>query len=158
MNKKKLLLFGMLMLCVFAQVEAQVTTTKNLTLDGAKKVAQAAVKYAKDNQAPGGSIAVVDITGHLLYLERLDGSFPISADVAYEKAKSAALFRFETKKLEDAINGGRNSLITVGPVMLEGGVPIMYEGEIIGAIGVSGAKSADQDREIAMAGAAAKLN
>ncbi|MDX2303692.1 MAG: heme-binding protein [Microscillaceae bacterium] len=155
---KSTLLFGMFFLCLFVNTSAQVINTKNLSLEGAKKVAQAAVKYAKDNQAPGGSIAIVDITGHLLYLERLDGSFPISADVAYEKAKSAALFRFETKKLEDAINGGRNSLITVGPVMLQGGVPIMHEGEVIGAIGVSGAKSADQDREIATAGAAVKFN
>lgn len=154
---KSILLFGMFFLCLFVNTSAQVINTKNLSLEGAKKVAQAAVKYAKDNQAPGGSIAIVDITGHLLYLERLDGSFPISADVAYEKAKSAALFRFETKKLEDAINGGRNSLITVGPVMLQGGVPIMHEGEVIGAIGVSGAKSADQDREIATAGASVKF-
>jgi glc operon protein GlcG len=89
--------------------------------------------------------------------ERLDGSFPASATVAIEKARTAALFRAESKKLEDAINGGREALITVGYTFLQGGVPVIYNGQIVGAIGVSGAKSADQDREIATAGAEALL-
>lgn len=153
---KNLFLF-LLLLFFVGFANAQVNQTKNLSLAGAKLVAQAAVKYAIDNKAPGGSIAIVDAGGHLLYLERLEGSFPASAMVAYEKAKTAATFKFESKKLEDAILSGRTSLITVGPVMLQGGVPILYEGEVVGAIGVSGAKSADQDREIALAGAGVKL-
>lgn len=155
---KSTLLFGWLMLCLFVNASAQIVETKNLSLDGAKKVAELAVKYAVDHNAPGGSIAIVDAGGHLLYLVRLDGTFPASAEVAYGKAKTAATFRFESKKLEDAINSGRTSLVTVGPLMLQGGVPIIYDGQVVGAIGVSGAKSADQDREIAMAGATAKLN
>lgn len=137
---------------------AQVVQTSALTLEGAQKVMDAAVTYAKANQSPGSSIAVVDAGGHLLLFERLDGSFPASATVAIEKARTAALFRFESKKLEDAINGGRDALITVGYTFLQGGVPVMYNGQVVGAIGVSGAKSADQDREIATAGAGVVLN
>lgn len=154
----KYLFFALMMTFTLKVSQAQVIQTKNISLAAAKKIALAATKYAKDNQAPGGTIAIVDAGGHLLYLERLDGSFPASALVAYEKAKTAATFKFESKKLEDNILGGRTSLITVGYVMLQGGVPILYEGEVIGAIGVSGAKSADQDREIAVAGAGAKLD
>lgn len=149
-----LLLAGLLLAF---QAKTQVAQTANLTLDGAQKVIDAAITYAKANQSPGGSIAVVDAGGHLLMFERLDGSFPASATVAIEKARTAALFRAESKKLEDAINGGREALITVGYTFLQGGVPILYNGQIVGAIGVSGAKSADQDREIATAGADALL-
>jgi len=151
------LLLAALMLVAFS-TQAQVQQTYNLTLEGAQKVMDAAVTYAKANQSPGGSIAIVDAGGHLLLFERLDGSFPASATVAIEKAKTAALFKFESKKLEDAINGGRDALITVGYTFLQGGVPIIYNGQVVGAIGVSGAKSADQDREIATAGAGVVLN
>ncbi len=137
--------------------KTQVIQTTTLTLEGAQKVIDAAIVYAKANQSPGGSIAVVDAGGHLLMFERLDGSFPASSTVAIEKARTAALFRAESKKLEDAINGGRDALITVGYTFLQGGVPVLYNGQIVGAIGVSGAKSADQDREIATAGAAVLL-
>jgi len=154
--KIKLLLAALLLAAISTQ--AQVQQTYNLTLDGAQKVMDAAVNYAKANQSPGGSIAIVDAGGHLLLFERLDGSFPASATVAIEKAKTAALFKFESKKLEDAINSGRDALITVGYTFLQGGVPVMYNGQVVGAIGVSGAKSADQDREIATAGAGVQLN
>mgnify|MGYP000240468062 CR=1 FL=1 len=151
-------LFPILLLLAGFVANAQVLTTYQLTLDGAQKVMDAAVAYAKTNQSPGGSIAVVDAGGHLLLFERLDGSFPASATVAIEKARTAALFKFESKKLEDAVNGGRDALITVGYTFLQGGVPVMYNGQVVGAIGVSGAKSADQDREIALAGAGVVLN
>lgn len=134
-------------------VTGQVAQTATLTLDGARAVMSAAVTYAKAHQSPGGSIAVVDAGGHLLLFERLDGSFPASTTVAIEKARTAALFKFESKKLEDAINGGRDALITVGYTFLQGGVPVVVNGQVVGAIGVSGAQSADQDREIALAGA-----
>lgn len=150
------LIFITLLFTVYT-VAGQVATTHNLTLEGAQKVMDAAVAYAKAHQTPGGSIAVVDAGGHLLLFERLDGSFPASASVAIEKAKTAALFKFESKKLEDAINNGRDALITVGYTFLQGGVPVTYRGEVIGAIGVSGAKTADQDREIATAGAGVSL-
>lgn len=145
-------------LLVAASTHAQVIATANLSLEGAQKVMDAAVTYAAANQAPGGSIAIVDAGGHLLLFERLDGSFPASATVAIEKARTAALFKFESKKLEDAINGGRDALITVGYTFLQGGVPVLYNGQVVGAIGVSGAKTADQDREIATAGAGTPLN
>ncbi|MEQ1676752.1 MAG: heme-binding protein [Chitinophagaceae bacterium] len=139
-------------------MRAQVITQKNITLEAARKVAADAVAYAKANNAPGGSIAIVDNGGNLLYLERLDNTFSASTDVAIQKAKTAAQFKAPSKKLEDAVNNGRNALITVGRTFLQGGIPIIYEGQIIGAIGVSGAASAAQDEEIAIAGSKAKLN
>ncbi len=137
---------------------AQVVNTKTISLEGARKVVTEAVKYAKANNAPGGSIAVVDNGGNLVYLERLDGTFAASAEVAIQKAKTAAHFKAASKKLEDAVNNGRNALITVGRTFLQGGIPIVYHGEIIGAVGVSGAASAAQDEEIAAAGAKAKID
>jgi glc operon protein GlcG len=139
-------------------VNAQVVKTSTISLDGAKKVAAEAVKYAKANNAPGSSVAIVDNGGNLVYVERLDGTFAASADVAIQKAKTAAQFKAPSKKLEDAVNGGRNALITVGRTFLQGGIPIVYNGEIIGAIGVSGAASATQDEEIANAGAKTKID
>lgn len=99
------------------------------------------------------SIAVVDDGGHPLALERLDGCAPVSAYIATEKARSAALGRRETKVYEDMINGGRTAFLSV-PVLsgtMEGGVPIYVERQVVGAIGVSGVKS-DQDAKIAKAG------
>jgi glc operon protein GlcG len=137
---------------------AQVKTTYSLTLEAAKKIADAGMKYAKDADAPGGSIAIVDAGGAVIYLARLDNTFPKAAEVSVEKAKTAAAFKMETKNFEDKLNGGRVALATVGPVMLQGGVPIIYKGEVIGAIGVSGSKSADQDTEIAKAAVAVKFD
>jgi len=99
------------------------------------------------------TIAVVDDGGHPLALERLDGCAPIGAYIAVEKARSAALGRRETKTYEDMVNAGRNAFLSA-PLLttLEGGVPIIIEGQVIGAIGVSGVKSA-QDAQVAKAGA-----
>lgn len=144
-------------LAIITTAQAQVKTTYLLTQESCKKIAATAIKYAVDNAAPGGSVAIVDAGGHLLYLERMDGTFAQAAEVSFQKARTAALFRKETKGFEDNINGGRVALTTVGPVMLQGGFPIIYKGEVIGAIGVSGAKTADQDTEIAKAGAGTKL-
>jgi glc operon protein GlcG len=134
---------------------AQVVDQKNITLEAAKKVVAEAVKYAKANNAPGGAIAVVDNGGNLVYLERLDGTFPASAEVSIKKANTSALFKAPSVKLENSINSGRQALITVGHTFLQGGIPIMYNGQVIGAIGVSGASSAQQDEEIAIAGSKA---
>ena len=141
-----------------ATLKAQVATTSNITLEAAKKVAAEAVKYAKANNAPGGSIAVVDNGGNLIYLERLDGTFAASSEVSIKKANTAALFKAPSAKLENSINSGRQALITVGHTFLQGGIPIMYNGQVIGAIGVSGAASAQQDEEIAIAGSKAKID
>src|SRR5436190_18951940 len=137
---------------------AQIIPTKNISPDAAKKVVAEAVKYAKANNAPGGAIAVVDNGGNLIYLERLDGTFPASSEVSIKKANTAALFKAPSAKLENSINGGRPALITVGHTFLQGGIPIIIDGQVIGAIGVSGASSAQQDEEIAIAGSKAKID
>ena len=146
------------LLTTVSVARAQVKTTYTLTQESCKKIAAASIKYAVDNAAPGGSIAIVDAGGHLLYLERMDNTFAQAAEVSHQKARTAALFEKDTKSFEDNINGGRVALTTVGPVMLQGGLPIMYKGDVIGAIGVSGTKSADQDTDVAKAGAAVQLN
>ena len=136
---------------------AQTINTKNISLDAAKKVVAEAVKYAKEKSAPGSSIAVVDNGGNLIYLERLDGTFAASAEVAIKKANTSATFKAPSSKLENSINGGRQALITVGHTFLQGGIPIMYDGQVIGAIGVSGSASAQQDEDIAIAGSKVKI-
>lgn len=102
------------------------------------------------------SIAVVDDGGNMLWLQRLDGAAPISALIAPAKARTSAIGRRETKIYEDMINGGRFSFLSAPTLegMLEGGVPIMKEGQCLGAVGVSGVKSSE-DAQIARAGLAA---
>lgn len=138
-------------------IHAQVAETYELTLEGAKEIMAKATEYAKANNAPGSAIAIVDAGGNLILLERLNGTFPIAAEVSHGKARTAALFKMPSKNLEDNILKGRTSLITVGENMLRGGVPIIYKGKVIGGIGVSGAASADQDAEIAQAGVGVKF-
>jgi glc operon protein GlcG len=146
------------MVIMATQTQAQTITTKNISLEAAKKVVTEAVKYAKANNAPGGAIAVVDNGGNLVYLERLDGTFPASSEVSIKKANTSALFKVPSVKLESSINGGRQALITVGHTFLQGGIPIIVDGQVIGAIGVSGASSAQQDEEIAIAGSKVKID
>ena len=126
-----------------------------LSLDDVKKIAAAAEAEAIAHQW-AVVIAIVDDGGHLLWLQRLDGTAPISADIAPAKARTAALGRRESKIYEDIINNGRFSFISAPTLqgMLEGGVPIMHEGQCLGAIGVSGVKSTE-DAQIAKAGIAA---
>jgi uncharacterized protein GlcG (DUF336 family) len=132
-----------------------VAVKHTLTLDGANHVLAAAIAKAKERHA-GGAIAVVDDGGNLIALQRLDGTFAAGASVSTGKARTAALFRKPTKAFEDSINGGRTALAAVGEMTpLQGGVPIVHEGHIVGAIGVSGAHSQVEDEEIALAGAAA---
>ena len=131
---------------------------RGLTLEGAKNVIAAAVAEAKRVNAPGGSIAVVDDGGNLLALERLDQTFAASANIAIGKARTSALFKKPTKVFEDVIKGGRTSMITLGGDLqsftpLQGGIPLEWEGKVVGAIGVSGAASAQQDEELAIIGA-----
>ena len=140
-----------------AQQMMQVSEKKVLTLEGARSVAAAAIAEAERLNAPGGAIAIVDDGGHLLYLERLDNTFAAAAGIAEGKARTAALFRRPTKGLEDAILGGRTSLLNVAEAPLQGGVPLVVNGMIVGAIGVSGAASADQDNQIALAAAAISM-
>jgi len=133
---------------------AQVTEKKSLTLDGARAVASAAESEAKRLKA-GGAIAVVDEGGHLLCLIRLDGTFAAASDIATAKARSAALFERPTSVFENAIKNGRFSLVANKELMpLEGGVPVVVDGVVVGAVGVAGAMSSAQDDEIAKAAAA----
>ncbi|WP_322979590.1 heme-binding protein [Pseudomonas sp. C11] len=101
------------------------------------------------------AIAVVDDGGHPLALERLDGCAPVGAYIATEKARSAAIGRRETKGYEDMVNGGRTAFVSAPLITsLEGGVPVLVDGQVIGAVGVSGVK-AEQDAQVAKAGIAA---
>ena len=132
-----------------------VQSRPTLTLDGARLAGEAAAAYARDHGA-GGAIAVVDEGGALLYLVRLDGTFPAASEVSIAKARTAAVFRKPTQAFENAIRDGRVSLTAVGPMTpLEGGLPIVVDGHVVGAIGCSGAMSSTQDVEVAQAGAAA---
>lgn len=144
----------LLYVVITATSQAQVVEKKILTLDGAKKVIAAVVAEAKAKNAPGGTIAVVDDGGNLVALERLDNTFAASANIAIGKARTAAMFRRSTRIFEDIINKGRTTMVTLPDFTpLQGGVPIEFEGNIIGAVGVSGAASAQQDEELALVGA-----
>jgi len=138
---------------------AEIISQKQLTLEGAKRAVAAAVSYARINNAPGGAIAVVDNGGHVVYLERLDGTFAAGATISIGKARTAVMFKRPTRGLEDIINKGRTAMIPVADVAwftpLQGGIPLTVDGEIVGGIGVSGAASAQQDEDIAIAGASA---
>ena len=125
-----------------------------LTLDDVKKIAAAAEAEAIKNHW-AVTICIVDDGGHLLWLQRLDGAAPVSAWIGPAKAKTAALGRRESGVYEKMVNEGRVSFLSVEPVTpLEGGVPIIVNGEYVGAVGVSGVKSTE-DVQIAKAGIAA---
>ncbi len=130
-------------------------TQATLTLDDVRAIAAAAEAEAHAHQW-AVTIAISDPGGHLLWLQRLDGAAPISAEIAPAKARTAALGRRESKVYEDMINGGRTSFLSAPLLqgMLEGGVPIMVDGACVGAVGVSGVKSSE-DAQIARAGIAA---
>ena len=125
-----------------------------LTQDDARRMGAAAAEEAGRN-GWAVTIAIVDDGGHLLWLQRLDGAPPISAQIAPGKAQTAAVGRRESKVYEDMINGGRVSFLSAPlTATLEGGVPIVVEGQVVGAIGVSGVKSTE-DAQIARAGISA---
>lgn len=130
-------------------------TKPYLTLADVKKIGAAAEVEAVQN-GWAVSIAIVDDGGHLLWQQRLDGAPPVSSYIAPAKANTAALGRRESKIYEDVINNGRMSFLSAPKLegMLEGGVPVVVDGHVIGAVGVSGVKS-DQDVQIARAGIAA---
>src|SRR5207249_3913394 len=133
---------------------AQVVEKKSLNLDGAKKAIAAAVDYAKKNNAPGAVIDVVGEGGNLMALERLDGTFAMGATISIGKARTAVLFKKPTRFFEELINKGRTAMAAVdGFTPLIGGIPIVVDNQVVGGIGVSGAASAGQDEELALAGA-----
>jgi len=153
---KKLL--SLIALAVFAALSvnanAQLADKKVLTLEAAKKIAVAAEAEARKNNW-NVVIAVVDDGGHLVYLQRIDGTQTGSIDVAIGKARTSAAFKRPTKVFDDLAKT-RPSITSISPdaVLLEGGVPIMVGGQLVGAVGVSGVTS-QQDAQIAEAGIAA---
>ena len=149
---------ALLVTLVTPATQAAPTGSKpTLTLEGARQVIMAALDYAKTNNSPGGAIAVVDDGGSIVALERLDGTFPAAPNISVGKARTAAYFKRPTRGIEDTINKGRVTMTTLPDVTyftpLAGGVPLTVNGQIIGAVGVSGAASAQQDDEIAQAAA-----
>lgn len=130
-------------------------TKPTLELADLKAIAAAAEAEALKNSW-AVTIAIVDDGGHLLWLQRLDGAAPVSAHIAPAKANTAAVGRRESKVYEEVINGGRYSFLSAPDLkgMLEGGVPILKDGQCVGAVGVSGVKS-PEDAQVARAGIAA---
>lgn len=152
------LIFGILLTVSAASAGTQVTEKKSISLEGANIVIAGAMAEARKLNASGGVIAVVDDGGNLVALERIDGTFAAGANISIGKARTAALFKKPTKVFEDIIKNGRTSMVALQDFTpLQGGVPIMVDGEIVGAVGVSGAASARQDEELAIAGANALM-
>src|SRR5271165_4782960 len=152
------LLFTILPISAKMSVE-QTVEKKTLTLQGAERVITAAKAEAQKLQAPGGVIAVVDDGGNLMALERLDGTFSAGANISIGKAKTAVMFKKPTRFFEELINSsgkGRTVMTALENFTpLIGGIPIMVDGQIVGGVGVSGAATADQDEQLAIAGSKA---
>lgn len=142
-----------LLLSLAPAAKPELPVKKILTLDAAKKIAGAAEAEAKKRGATV-VIVVVDDGGHLLLLERLDDTQVASVEVGIGKARTAAIFRRPSKVFEDQVRDGRVAALALpGATALQGGVPIVHEGKVIGAIGVSG-NTPQEDEDIAKAGAA----
>jgi glc operon protein GlcG len=136
-------------------LSAGAQTINMMTLDqaGAQMVLQAAKESAQQRNAPS-AIAVVDAAGDLLVFQRMDGVRPASADLAIEKARTAARLQRPTAEIEDNINQGRTAFVTADIVALRGGMPIRVNGEVVGAVGIAGL-SKETDTDIASTAAAA---
>ena len=151
-------MLSLVALVVFAALamnaNAQLADKKVLTLDAARKIAAGAEAEARTNNW-NVVIAVVDDGGHLVYLQRIDGTQTGSIDVAIGKARTSAAFKRPTKVF-DELAKTRPSITSISPtaVLLEGGVPVVVGGQVVGAVGVSGVTSA-QDAQVAEAGIAA---
>jgi len=141
---------GFTLLAAGAMAQERPPYGQEIGVDQAKKIAAGAVAESKKN-GWRMAIAIVDNHGFLVYYERMDDTQTASAQIAVDKAKTAAMLRRPTKALEDAITKGRTVLMSIAPSPVEGGLPIMSGGKVIGGIGVSGANS-DQDAAAATAG------
>ena len=154
MRMTRLAVLGLLLTAVTGGAQAQVAEKKGLTLEGARQVIAAGVAYAR-TKAGTAVIAVVDEGGNLMALERLDNTFAAGANISIGKARTAVLFKRPTKFFEDIIKNGRTSMVALKDFTpLQGGVPITVDGQVVGGVGVSGAASAQEDEEVATAGAA----
>src|SRR5712691_5220461 len=144
---------GMLAAVFCFSVGAQTINVMALDQAGAQTVLQAARENAQQRNAPS-AIAVVDPAGDLLAFQRMDGVRPASAELAIEKARTAARLQRPTAEIEDNINRGRTAFVTAGIAALRGGVPIRVNGKVVGAVGVAGL-SMENDTETANTAAAA---
>src|ERR1700756_5448772 len=144
---------GILAAVFCLSVRAQTINVMALDQDGAQTVLQSARETAQQRNAPS-AIAVVDRAGDLLAFLRMDGVRPDSADLAVEKARTAARLERPTAEIEDNINRGRTAFVTAGIMSLRGGMPVRVEGQVVGAVGVAGS-SKETDTEIATSAAAA---
>lgn len=155
---KRIGMLGSLMVALAAtaaNAEEPVATKQTLTLAGARTAIEGALSVARTRHTTG-VVAVVDDGGNLIAVERLDGTFAMGAKISIGKARTAALFKKPTRFFEEVIGKGRTAMAALEDFTpLQGGVPIVVRGQIVGAIGVSGASSAKEDEELAMAGAAA---
>src|SRR5580700_2539742 len=147
------IIIGMLATVLCLSARAQTINIMALDQAGAKTILQAAKESAQQRNAPS-AIAVVDPAGDLLAFQRMDGVRPASAELAIEKARTAARLRRPTAEIEDNINQGRTAFVTAGIAALRGGVPVRVNGEVVGAVGVAGL-SKDTDTAIATTAAAA---
>jgi glc operon protein GlcG len=151
---KTLLMCGTLLASGWLLNAQQLSTKRTLNLDIAKRMVAAAEAEARKNNFTM-FICVVDDGGNVMFIERMDDAQLGSFEVSMEKAKSALLFKRPTKAFEDVVAGGRVAVIKLpGALPVEGGIPLMADGKIIGAIGVSGGTS-PQDAQVAQAGVAA---
>lgn len=156
MKMIKLSIAVLLLAVTATAAQKDLPSKKILPLEVAKKIAEAAEADARKRGATV-VIAVVDDAGHLLVLHRLDDTQVASVEVAIGKARTAAIFRRPSKVFEDQIRDGRVAALALsGATPLQGGIPIIYEGKVIGAIGVSG-NTPQEDEDIAKAGAVATL-
>ena len=154
MRVTRLAAMALLLAATAGTAQAQVVERKGLTLEGARQVIAAAAAYAR-TKAGTAVIAVVDEGGNLMALERLDNTFAAGANISIGKARTAVLFKRPTKVCEDIIKNGRTSMVALNDFTpLQGGVPLSVDGQIVGGVGVSGAASAQEDEDVAMAGAA----
>ena len=144
---------GILVTVFCLSARAQAINVMALDQDGAQTVLQAAKERAQQRNAPS-AIAVVDPAGDLLAFQRMDGVRPASADLAIEKARTAARLQRPTEEIEENINRGRTAFVTAGIAALRGGVPIRVNGNVVGAVGVAGL-SMENDTGIANTAAAA---
>ena len=153
--KTSYLLMGALAFALAASAErAELPVKPILTLNVAKKIAAAAEAEAM-KRGSTVVIAVVDDGGHLLVLERLDDTQVASVEVGIGKARTAAIFRRPSKEFEDQVKNGRVAALALpGATPLQGGIPISFQGKVIGAVGVSG-NTPQEDEDIAKVGAAA---
>jgi glc operon protein GlcG len=153
MNTSRLVALGLLLSAIAPDISAQTSTKQVISLAAAKKIAAAAEAEANKRHSTV-VIAVVDDGGYLILLQRLDDTQVASVEVGIGKARTAAIFRRPSKVFEDQIRDGRVAALALpGATPLQGGVPIVLDGKVIGAIGVSG-NTPQEDEEIAMAGAA----